>query len=84
MLLGHVRLLLVASRLGLVRVQLVPTIHSIVSKFATHSAHWNRLLFHWGAVARTLGTRCIAAVLSRERLDLSILGLGILGLGSRL
>ena len=71
--LGHVRLLLVTVRLGhvqlgLVRVQLVPTIHSIAPQ-TVHAGigffSTDRLLFHGGAVARTLGTRCIAAQLSR-------------------
>jgi hypothetical protein len=40
---------------GLVRVQFVPAIRSIVPPFATHSAHWDRFLFNCDAVARTLG-----------------------------
>ncbi len=35
--------------------------HTLVPPFATHSAHWDRLLVHWGAAACTLGTRCVAA-----------------------
>ena len=89
--LGHVRLLLVTVRLGhiefsLISVQLVLTIRGIVPPFATHSAHWDRLLVHWGSAACTLGTRCVAAQLRRERLDLGVLSLalGFLSLGSRL
>jgi hypothetical protein len=50
--------------LGLVSVQFVPTIHSIVPPFAANSAQWDRFLFHWGAVARTLGTSKSAVCLS--------------------